>query len=328
MESASGAIRTGAGPSPSGAAGEPERLLWVDALRGLALCGIAFVNVGGLTGTPVDGNGLGHWVYELGFHGRFFPVFAFLFGFSFALFLKGREASRVVALARLGFLIPIGVLHRALQPDEVLLSYAVVGIAVLVPASFLPRNVVMGCGAVATAAALVAGGGSLLIPGLFLVGSAAADYRLRNGSGTRTGTGTGIGAGVGCGVVAVALNAWQVANGPVAVAAAAGVATGAAYSVGLVVLIGASGRAAGLAAAALEPLGRTALTNYLGATLLILAVDRLFADEWRFGWVAAILVVQIVLARWWLARFRYGPAEWVWRCLTWWRLVPNRKPRT
>ncbi|MFC6880290.1 MULTISPECIES: DUF418 domain-containing protein [Actinomadura] len=318
MEAASGAIRrAGAGPSPSGAAGEPERLLWVDALRGLALCGIAFVNVGGLTGTPVDGNGLGHWVYELGFHGRFFPVFAFLFGFSFTLFLKGREASRVVALARLGFLIPIGVLHRALQPDEVLLSYAVVGIAVLVPASFLPRNVVAGCGAVATAAALVAGGGSLLIPGLFLVGSAAAEYRLRNG----------FGAWVAVGFVAVALNAMQVANGSATVAAAAGVATGAAYSVGLAALIGASGRAAGLAAAVLEPLGRTALTNYLGATVLILAADRLFADEWRFGWVAAILAVQIVLARWWLARFRYGPAEWVWRCLTWWRLVPNGNRR-
>jgi uncharacterized protein len=28
--------------------------------------------------------------------------------------------------------------------------------------------------------------------------------------------------------------------------------------------------------------------------------------------------------KWWLARFRYGPLEWLWRCLTYRRLVPMR----
>ena len=27
----------------------------------------------------------------------------------------------------------------------------------------------------------------------------------------------------------------------------------------------------------------------------------------------------------WLARFRYGPLEWLWRCLTYGRLFPLRK---
>ncbi|WP_263399834.1 DUF418 domain-containing protein [Saccharopolyspora pogona] len=27
----------------------------------------------------------------------------------------------------------------------------------------------------------------------------------------------------------------------------------------------------------------------------------------------------------WLARFRYGPLEWVWRCATWWSIVPLRR---
>ncbi|MFG2170607.1 DUF418 domain-containing protein [Streptomyces niveus] len=31
------------------------------------------------------------------------------------------------------------------------------------------------------------------------------------------------------------------------------------------------------------------------------------------------------VSRWWLARFRYGPLEWVLRCLTWWNMVPARR---
>jgi uncharacterized protein len=30
----------------------------------------------------------------------------------------------------------------------------------------------------------------------------------------------------------------------------------------------------------------------------------------------AIFTAQMVFSRWWLARYRFGPAEWVWRTLT------------
>ena len=29
----------------------------------------------------------------------------------------------------------------------------------------------------------------------------------------------------------------------------------------------------------------------------------------------AIFVMQLAMSRWWLARFNYGPMEWLWR---WW----------
>jgi uncharacterized protein len=35
-------------------------------------------------------------------------------------------------------------------------------------------------------------------------------------------------------------------------------------------------------------------------------------------------VVQLVLARLWLSRFRFGPAEWLWRSLTYWKVQPFR----
>ena len=33
----------------------------------------------------------------------------------------------------------------------------------------------------------------------------------------------------------------------------------------------------------------------------------------------ALIAVQSVLSRLWLARFVYGPVEWAWRSVTWWR---------
>jgi uncharacterized protein len=32
--------------------------------------------------------------------------------------------------------------------------------------------------------------------------------------------------------------------------------------------------------------------------------------------VAAYLVLQIAWSRYWMARFRHGPVEWIWRALT------------
>jgi uncharacterized membrane protein YeiB len=78
----------------------------------------------------------------------------------------------------------------------------------------------------------------------------------------------------------------------------------------------------------LEPLGRMALTNYVsGTAVIVLAVPLLTRDPTRWSVVALALGtvgLQVLASRWWLARFQYGPLEWIWRCLTKFRLVPNR----
>ena len=43
------------------------------------------------------------------------------------------------------------------------------------------------------------------------------------------------------------------------------------------------------------------------------------------GLTVGILLVQAVWSSWWLRAFRYGPVEWVWRCLTWWQVAPLRR---
>ncbi len=74
----------------------------------------------------------------------------------------------------------------------------------------------------------------------------------------------------------------------------------------------------------LAPTGRMALTNYLMQTLIGITIfyGIGFGLAGRVGatWLAplalAILVVQTIFSQWWLARFRFGPMEWLWRSWT------------
>jgi uncharacterized protein len=85
----------------------------------------------------------------------------------------------------------------------------------------------------------------------------------------------------------------------------------------------------------LASVGQMALTNYLAQTVVC---TTLFFG-WGFGrfgmldrtqlWlvVAGVWALQLVASPWWLARFRFGPAEWVWRTLTYLRVQPVRRER-
>ena len=84
----------------------------------------------------------------------------------------------------------------------------------------------------------------------------------------------------------------------------------------------------------LAPVGRMALTNYLTHSLLyfVLFTGVGFGLYGEFGpalCVALALVIfaaQMAFSRWWLARYRFGPAEWMWRTLTYGRMQPMRAP--
>jgi uncharacterized protein len=86
----------------------------------------------------------------------------------------------------------------------------------------------------------------------------------------------------------------------------------------------------GLAWAA--PAGRMALTNYLMQTILQsllfygwgLGLIGTFGLIWVFPISIALFAAQVAYSRWWLARFRFGPIEWLWRSLTYGRAQPMR----
>jgi uncharacterized protein len=79
--------------------------------------------------------------------------------------------------------------------------------------------------------------------------------------------------------------------------------------------------------------GRMAFSNYLGTSLLLVPVFNgwglgLFGRFGRvelFGFVLAVWVLMLVWSKAWLERFRYGPLEWLWRCLTYGRVFPLKR---
>ncbi len=74
--------------------------------------------------------------------------------------------------------------------------------------------------------------------------------------------------------------------------------------------------------------GQMALTNYFTDTLVCTTIfDRMkFFGQWQryqiYYVLAALWIFQIVVSKIWLAHFRFGPVEWVWRSLTYWKKQP------
>lgn len=74
--------------------------------------------------------------------------------------------------------------------------------------------------------------------------------------------------------------------------------------------------------------GRMALTNYLMHSLILTTVFYgyglgLYGSVPRFlqmAFVAGVVGFQLWISTWWLARFRFGPVEWLWRSATYWKV--------
>lgn len=318
---------TVAGPA---AVTTPPRIVALDVLRGVALSGIALVNVEAVTGfryelpTLADPSG---WL-QLFVQQRFFPLFSLLFGISFALIFASAErrgaSPRLVLLRRLAVLLPLGVAHQLLQPGEALAPYAVVGLFVLLPSTWLPRWLVtVGGAALFWFALLVAGGGLALVPGLFLIGSALVRYGViaRIEDSTRVPLSLFV-VFVIATVPALILQVGDVADSGFDTASAvAGAAMAGAYATGVLLVLRTPARR--LLVAAFAPLGRMALTNYIGATVVMVVARYPLNLQDSTSWTTVlslavgIIAVQALVSTWWLAHYRYGPLEWLWRWATW-----------
>ncbi len=87
--------------------------------------------------------------------------------------------------------------------------------------------------------------------------------------------------------------------------------------------------------ALMRPVGQMAFTNYLTQSLLV----GLFFYGIGFGYfgklqryeiyyvVGATWILQIIWSHIWLRYFRFGPLEWAWRSLTYWKKQPFLKNR-
>lgn len=86
----------------------------------------------------------------------------------------------------------------------------------------------------------------------------------------------------------------------------------------------------------LAPVGRLSLSNFLLQTLICVTLFygygfRLFGKVSPWQWILLVLVIyllQVWISTLWLRRFRFGPAEWLWRTLTYGKLQPMRVSQT
>jgi uncharacterized protein len=329
-------------PRPDRTSSGRTRIAALDVVRGFALCGILLVNVRPISAVGAAGHQLPAdpaWV-SLVVQQRFYVIFSLLFGVGFALLSEAaRERTgrpRLVLARRLLALLAIGLVHRLVWGGDILTVYAVVGLVVLLPATWLPRWAVAALAVVLTAvsAVVLAGGGVTLVPGLFLAGAALVRYGVVDRlEGSARGPAL---VGLAFAVLAGPALAWQLLD-----AAGTGQLTSTLPSgvAGLLLagvyvctlLVGLRGPLRSALVAVFGPLGRMALTNYLGATVAVLLVVALVGHPERWSTKAVLVLVGLVLgAQWvfstlWLRRFRQGPLEWLWRWATWARRPPLRR---
>lgn len=109
-----------------------------------------------------------------------------------------------------------------------------------------------------------------------------------------------------------------------------GISLGLCYISGIAILF-INGKA-GFFVKYLAPVGRMALTNYLIQSIITSLLFHSYGlalygkvQVWQ-GIVLTIIIfaIQIVYSRWWLSHFQFGPFEWLWRSLTYFKMQPMR----
>ena len=321
-----------------------QRWHFIDSLRGFAVLGILLVNAIDIISPGMDRLIAGGAIVPdpvmdalyLTVQTRFVPIFVFLFGMSLWIVLDGARVRTprpgLVLVRRLLGLAAIGGLLMLAYRGNVLVDYAVFGLLMLPIVRFAPRWVTLGAGVALTGLAYAwLGGGLFATPGLILLGAGAAAFglpRVLENSGKAVAIVFATAA-----VLTVPALMWQLTapgdprfSNPGGIA---GLVMAVLYVTGLALLWHTPARR--VIAAVFEPLGRMALTNYVGAAIVMALVAQL----WDFGQLTSVtpvvvlslvvIAVQSVLSRLWLKRFVYGPVEWLWRSVTWLRPAAFRR---
>ncbi|MFB9629109.1 DUF418 domain-containing protein [Nonomuraea helvata] len=313
-----------------------RRIAALDVIRGFALCGILLANVqpiASMGAPPVSGGPASPGELWLGLlvEQRFFPIFSLLFGVGFSLLLDSaaeRTARpRLLLLRRLLALLAIGLAHHLLLWEgDILAIYAVVGLVVLLPSTWLPRWTVAVLAAALIATPPILGiNGVPLVPGLFLLGSALTRYGVIERIERSVRVPAALGLVFAAGAVPVL---WLQTETRISDAtfslwfSIGGLLIAGVYVCVLLLLLRTPLRPA--LEKVFAPLGRMALTNYLSATVLVLVATRLVGGvphEWSIATVlviaGVILLLQWVWSTLWLNRYLQGPIEWLWRWVTW-----------
>ncbi|WP_313893462.1 DUF418 domain-containing protein [Psychrobacillus sp.] len=330
----------------------------LDYLRGFALLGIILVNILPLLNINVPATDTLDASYQrflyLFVEGRFFTIFSFLFGVGFYLFIsraitKG-ERAYILFTRRLIALFVMGIVHSTFHPGEALLFYAVIGFIIL-PFYKVNRriNLVIALILLLFFASAAAKAG-LIIP-LMLLGLVCGQYGVFENLSQKTKK-LAIFTTVAFLFSAIGLyiQYQSIPSTPffhmifanedgtfdeTSTFLRLGITIGpllSAFYIGLLLLLLRFNIFQKLFAP-LKYYGRMALTNYLGQTFFILIAANVLITS-QLSYIDTlficlfIYVFQLIFSIIWLRFFVMGPLEWLWRIITYWKVIPLRKKQS
>ena len=365
---------------------EGERITHLDMVRGVAVLGIllmnavsygleeaAYFNISSAgTETGLD------WVIaifgEIFIDQKMMGIFSMLFGAGIVLFAdraaaKGARANWL-SLWRNLLLFGIGLLHTALWEGDILTTYAICSV-ILILSRNAPPKLLLAAGvacilvivpvAVAVQDGISANGRELgefwlssgdssgdvtfyilfdffmRALGMMLIGVALFRMGIFSGAKSpqwyRRAAIIGLGVGLPLAVLGVVIAEIEDYSPGIALLAAIpntiGTLPVALGMVSLIILWNMR-RETG-AHRALQAAGRMALTNYLAQSIIGILVLRVALDpddlsrSWILLFVLAVWMLQLAWSPVWLARFRFGPFEYLWRAATYGRFQPLRR---
>ncbi|MFL6562711.1 MAG: DUF418 domain-containing protein [Bacillus sp. (in: firmicutes)] len=322
----------------------------LDYLRGYALMGIILVNIIPLLSVklPIPSTSDASYLrfLYLFVEGRFYTIFTFLFGVGFYIFISRANAKGkngyVLFLRRILALFIFGLVHVQFHPGEALTVYAVCGLIIL---PFYKANKVVNLifGTVMLLVLSFFANKMFMVVPLMLLGITAGQYRIfeRISQYRRK---TAIFTCIML-VLSAAGLIYQYQYAPFVFGNVSdgslldmqlflriGITIGpivSAFYVGLLILL----LNFSIVQKVLSPLksyGRMALTNYISQTILILLVGRLLDLFNHITYLQslylclAIYVLQFIFSMVWMRFFKFGPLEWMWRAMTYFRIPPMR----
>jgi uncharacterized protein len=332
-----------------------QRLHSLDILRGLALFGMILVHFHQRMRLEVQGleDLIGWGVYIL-IEQKAWGTFAFLFGVGFAVLLRRLEARHApvarIYLRRMAMLAVFGVIADTGLGFHILLAYACWGLVLLVvrqwstPALFAAA-LLSACIRPLVAALIEPSPSRFqlwwLLPdtnlALFILGLLAVRHRILDEPARHT---RSIGAWMIFGAVAWA-TFWLVLR---PLGTVSGTNWPIAFGFGLLQdqWLGFTYIGAVVLLLAYRPwwttrlmvfarAGRMALTNYMiqAVVIAVLSGNGIALRLRPYAYVPAAVALfgaEALISQLWLARFRYGPLEWLWRSVTYATWQPLRRP--
>jgi uncharacterized membrane protein YeiB len=329
-----------------------KRIDILDYLRGFALLGIILVNILPLLSVklpvPHSMDASYQQLLYLFVEGRFYPIFSFLFGIGFYLFISRANArgenGYLLFLRRILALFVFGFVHLLFQPGEALTVYASCGLLVL-PFYKVNKEVNLVLGVLLLIITAIFAVKVFMTLPLILLGLAAGQYQVfENIAPKRRNVAIFTVIMFVLSITGLICQYRHMPNLPFARFVAEkksnslqmvsflhlGITAGpfiAAFYVGMLILL----LQFSVIQKVLSPLksyGRMALTNYVMQTALILTAGKLFN---LFGQIThlqsmyvclAIYAIQLIFSVTWLRLFNFGPLEWIWRMVTYRKAPP------